>query len=588
MDQAYKNLLQGLPKHLRSFVVDQNYARYTERDQAVWRFIMRRNLKYFKEHAHKSYLKGLQKTGITTDHIPDIGEMNRSLAKIGWGAVAVDGFLPPAIFMEFQFHKVLVISTEMRSIEHILYTPAPDIVHEAAGHAPIIADSAYAKFLQKFGAYGMKAFASKLDHEIYESIRHLSIIKEYPGTTLEEITQAEKDIKEKTERNTKPSEMTLLSRLHWWTVEYGLIGTPDDFKIYGAGLLSSVGESKHCESDAVKKIPLSMDALNYNYDITNEQPQLFITRSWEQLLSILDDYADTMAFRLGGSVGLDRALASGTIATCVYSSGMQVTGIVADYQFDAGGHLAYLQMKGPCSLSYDNTQLEAHGPEYHTDGFGSPIGKLKNHAKPLELLNAKELSLAGLSKGKYVDMEFGSGVRVKGILQGMIRQGHKLLLCSFTDCTVTSADGNILFNPAWGLYDMAVGENIPSVFAGPADKSKQIDALSKSPQKAIPLTYAPRQMELFGLYKEIHGFSHPTPKDTARLQAIYKIIMDKFSAEWLVLLNLLETFYKLPGMEDDKKRLEKHLIELKSKSGDFDQLISNGLKMLENINKPFK
>jgi phenylalanine-4-hydroxylase len=60
----------------------------------------------------------------------------------------------------------------MRTIEHILYTPAPDIVHEAAGHAPIIADETYAEYLQKFGEYGSKAMASKVDFEVYEAIRH--------------------------------------------------------------------------------------------------------------------------------------------------------------------------------------------------------------------------------------------------------------------------------------------------------------------------------------------------------------------------------------------------------------------------------
>src|SRR2546430_11571880 len=79
-------------------------------------------------------------SGISFERIPRIEEMNDILGKIGWGAVAVDGFIPPAAFMEFQAYKVLVIACDMRQIHHIEYTPAPDIVHEAAGHAPIIVD----------------------------------------------------------------------------------------------------------------------------------------------------------------------------------------------------------------------------------------------------------------------------------------------------------------------------------------------------------------------------------------------------------------------------------------------------------------
>ena len=80
--------------------------------------------------------------------------MNDILGKIGWGAVAVDGFIPPAAFMEFQAYKVLVIACDMRQLHHIEYTPAPDIVHEAAGHAPIIVDREYSDYLQRFGEVG--------------------------------------------------------------------------------------------------------------------------------------------------------------------------------------------------------------------------------------------------------------------------------------------------------------------------------------------------------------------------------------------------------------------------------------------------
>src|SRR5437764_7399851 len=106
--------------------------------------------------------------------------MNDILAKIGWGAVAVDGFIPPAAFMEFQAYKVLVIACDMRQIHHIEYTPAPDIVHEAAGHAPIIVDREYSNYLQRFGEVGARAMSSKKDFELYQAIRHLSNLKGQP------------------------------------------------------------------------------------------------------------------------------------------------------------------------------------------------------------------------------------------------------------------------------------------------------------------------------------------------------------------------------------------------------------------------
>ncbi len=197
---SYDNAaVASCPKHLLQFAVDQRYDDYTSVDHAVWRFIMRQNIFFLKEYAHKVYFQGLLNTGISFDRIPRIQEMNDILAKIGWGAVAVDGFIPPAAFMEFQAYKVLVIACDMRQIHHIEYTPAPDIVHEAAGHAPIIVDREYSEYLQRFGEVGAKAMSSKKDFELYQAIRHLSILKERPNADPKEVDVATKLVEHRAE-----------------------------------------------------------------------------------------------------------------------------------------------------------------------------------------------------------------------------------------------------------------------------------------------------------------------------------------------------------------------------------------------------
>lgn len=236
-------ILEKLPNHLRQFIKPQNYEDYTAIDQAVWRYVMRKNVDYLSKVAHESYLNGLRQTGISIDSIPNMYGMNRILKEIGWAAVAVDGFIPPSAFMEFQAYNVLVIASDIRQLEHIEYTPAPDIIHEGAGHAPIIANPEYAEYLRRFGEIGCKAISSAKDYEMYEAIRHLSIIKEAEGTSQKEIETAEKHVEDLQNNMGNPSEMALIRNLHWWTVEYGLIGTVDNPKIYGAGLLSSIGES---------------------------------------------------------------------------------------------------------------------------------------------------------------------------------------------------------------------------------------------------------------------------------------------------------------------------------------------------------
>jgi phenylalanine-4-hydroxylase len=300
MDNAVLDLL---PKHLKAFIVDQHHDQYTAQDHAIWRYVMKQNRHFLKDMAYTGYLEGLEKTGIETDTIPDMYGMNRILKDIGWAAVAVDGFIPPSVFMEFQAHKVLVIAADIRTLEHLRYTPAPDIIHEAAGHAPFIADPEYAAYLIEFGKIGSQAQTSLQDFQLYTAIRHLSILKEDPHVSEKDIRTAEQRVARVQNNMGEPSEMALLRNLHWWTVEYGLIGTLNHPKIYGAGLLSSIAESVNCLKPEVKKIPYTLDAMYMNFDITRPQPQLFVTPDFKHLNTVLSEFSQTMAFRKKGNPG---------------------------------------------------------------------------------------------------------------------------------------------------------------------------------------------------------------------------------------------------------------------------------------------
>ena len=422
------------PKHLLQFAVDQRYDDYTPVDHAVWRFIMRQNIFFLKEYAHKVYFQGLLETGISFERIPRIQEMNDILGKIGWGAVAVDGFIPPAAFMEFQAYKVLVIACDMRQIHHIEYTPAPDIVHEAAGHAPIIVDREYSNYLQRFGEVGARAMSSKKDFELYEAIRHLSILKELPNSDPKEVEQALHEVEHRQKNLGEPSEMALLSRLHWWTVEYGLIGTLENPKIYGAGLLSSIGESVSCLEPNVKKIPYSIEAADTAFDITTKQPQLFVCRDFQHLSDVLEEFASRMAFRVGGLEGITKAIECKNTSTCQYSSGLQVSGVFSEVITDSAKNPIYLRTTGPSALAYKDKELPGHGRDYHKDGFGSPIGNWKQ---------------SEIREGKRAKLEFESGVVVEGKVDRILHapeagsargadrtpQRGVPTLITFSDCT---------------------------------------------------------------------------------------------------------------------------------------------------------
>lgn len=540
---------------------------------------MRRNLSFLSKVAHPAYLSGLEKTGISLDYIPDIEDMNARLSKIGWKAVVVDGFVPPAAFMEFQAHKILVISAEIRNIKNILYTPAPDIIHEAAGHAPIIADETYAAYLQKIGEYGAKSVFSKLDYEIYEAIRQLSIIKEYPDASAEEVTAAEQELEQKVAANTVPSESAYLARLHWWTVEYGLIGKTDDFKIYGAGILSSVGESKACLDPSVKKLPLSVETAMVDYDITRMQPQLFVAASFEHLLEVLEEFADSMCFRKGGIESVKQVMASDNVGTVVLDSGLQISGVIDRIDEGSDKHVSFIKTRSETSLAYQDIELDGHGIAYHLDGFSSPLGAVKGLHTPLYLLADEDLARIGLISGEVSHLEFVSGFTVRGILSDTLRKDGKLILLSFTDCTVTDGDNNIIFQPEWGTFDMAVGSSIVSAFSGSADKEKFNVYPPKSEKKAIKVVYNDKQLKLFEIYKQIDDMrAGRIPTSTTELQRLHHALHTDHTDAWLVRLELIELASR-HNATSLISELKKELYNIGNRDPETNELITTGLDL---------
>ena len=582
---SYDNAaVASCPKHLLQFAVDQRYDDYTSVDHAVWRFIMRQNIFFLKEYAHKVYFQGLLNTGISFDRIPRIQEMNDILAKIGWGAVAVDGFIPPAAFMEFQAYKVLVIACDMRQIHHVEYTPAPDIVHEAAGHAPIIVDREYSEYLQRFGEVGAKAMSSKKDFEVYQAIRHLSILKERPNADPKEVDEATKLVEHRQKTLGEPSEMALLSRLHWWTVEYGLIGTLENPKIYGAGLLSSIGESVSCLGPEVKKIPYSIDAQTCAFDITTKQPQLFVCTDFQHLRGVLEEFASTMAFKVGGLEGINKAIECQNAATCEYSSGLQVSGVFTEVITDENNSSIYLRTTGRSALAFRNKELEGHGVDYHKDGFGSPAGKWKQTSESPELLTNDQLHALGIVEGRKAKIEFVSGVEVAGRVDNILRRDGKLLLITFSNCTAKYGD-RVLFNPDWGMYDMAVGERISSVFNGAADKDAYNQVALVPKERTIKVPSDAKRKRLENLYAQVRKIRE-SEAGYERLGEIWETQQAEHPEDWLLSMEIFEILDATDQQRELKTKIGKFLNEKKAKTKDLSTLISWGFRLVEYHKKP--
>jgi phenylalanine-4-hydroxylase len=566
-----------IPRHLQKYVVDQQYEKYTPIDHAVWRYVMRQNHNYLKDTAHQAYVGGLTSSGISVEKIPNVTDMNKALEPFGWGAANIDGFIPGVIFFDFQAHGILPIASDIRKLENIQYTPAPDIIHEAAGHAPILCEEKFSEYVKLFGQIGSKALATSEEHELFEAVRTYSNLLESGKATKAEIDAAKTAFEEKQAAVTELSEAEQISRLYWWTVEYGLIGSVDHPQIYGAGLLSSVSEGRGSLTDCVRKIPFDLQTvIETGFDITKPQPQLFVCDSFDQLIGAVLDFSKTMAFKVGGTKGLDKALRSNHTATIQYSSGLQLTGTLRNIIKDEKGEAIYIQTEGPSALAYQNAELPGHGKTTHQDGFGAPIGKIANSLIPLVKVSDEDLKSIGVEKGKETSIEYENGIKVVGTPQNFHRKDGKLLLISLKDCTVSYADLP-LFLPEWGTYDLAIGERITSVFAGAADSEQFYADLEEVETKPLVKRELSQLEKLYGKVRNIREKQN-VDIESALLEVIDKL-MNEYKEDWLLRIEVMELLVKHNLMPDKQLLLKYQLEDIKLLHEEFPVLIDRGLML---------
>ncbi|MBX9767379.1 MAG: aromatic amino acid hydroxylase [Bdellovibrionales bacterium] len=580
----------SVPSHLRRFVVSQNYDAYTAMDQAVWRFIMRQLKNFLVKNAHPCYAEGLQKTGIHIHRIPKISEMSEKLAPHGWKAVAVSGFIPPAAFMELQSLGFLPIACEMRSVQHLTYTPAPDIVHEAAGHAPILIDPEFSAYLRKYAQVARHAIMDLEDLEVYEAIRELSDLKESPGANIDDIEKAYIRLDNAKKKVGTPSEAALLARMNWWTAEYGMIGSLDAPKIFGAGLLSSVGESRSSMRPETKKIPFSLACLDFNYDITEPQPQIFVTKSFHELSVAIEEMEKTMVFRVGGQKSLDKLVQARTVNTIVFEDDFQVSGALRAYRTGTGGSpenafvpgITYLQFQGPCQLAVNGGEVLGQGRKKHPDGFGCPVGKLKSVSQPLKNMSEGDFAKMGWDVGALFKVEFESGIRVEGTLKKVQRKDSRIQTITLTHTKVTHGT-DVLFEPAWGEYDLVLLEEIKAITSGPADRIAFGDTDSYA-IKRVPLQYvSEKKQRLVGLYGDVRKMRESGKRDddvVKALTVIAKELHQFHQEDWLLPLEIVELLHEFEQKPPLYHELQKFLANYAELSETSRESIYDGLQLL--------
>ena len=182
--------------------------------------------------------------------------MDARLARFGWGAVCVDGFIPPRAFQEFQaLRHPADRRRRFARVEHLPTRPRPTSSTRRRVTRRFCPTPSTRRSCAGIGESRQRAFASPHDRAVLR--RHPRALRREGGSARDAERSAGRRARARGARSPQrraPSEAARSSRLYWWTVEYGLVGTPSDYRLYGAGLLSSLGESHFCHAPDVRKL----------------------------------------------------------------------------------------------------------------------------------------------------------------------------------------------------------------------------------------------------------------------------------------------------------------------------------------------
>lgn len=227
--------------------IAQHYDRYDDESHDVWRILYERRMSTLRDTGSAVFLHGIERIGLAADRVPDLADVNRRLvARTGWQAVGVRGFIPAAQFFRCLSRRRFPTTLIVRPRAQLDYLPEPDIFHDVFGHVPLHAERVFADFLQRFGELGA---AARTDEE----------------------TEA-------------------LARLFWFTVEFGLIEERGATRVYGSGLISSHGDAANALGPRCERRRFGLDAvIAQPFEIDRFQDVLFVVSSFDELYEAAEE-----------------------------------------------------------------------------------------------------------------------------------------------------------------------------------------------------------------------------------------------------------------------------------------------------------
>jgi phenylalanine-4-hydroxylase len=225
------------------YTVEQDWAAYSEDQHAIWAQLYHRQIELIERYAAPEFLQGVRALGASRTRIPRFADANRVLGdSTGWRIVAVPGLIPEQVFFEHLANRRFPVTVWIRRRDELDYLVEPDVFHDFFGHVPLLTIPMFARFMQAYGEAGPKALAT-------------------------------------------PGALRMLARLYWYMVEFGLIRTSAGLRVYGAGILSSKGETVYSlESQQPHRWRFELlRVMRTDYRIDAFQQSYFVLDSFEQL-----------------------------------------------------------------------------------------------------------------------------------------------------------------------------------------------------------------------------------------------------------------------------------------------------------------
>ena len=225
---------------------EQIYSHYTAEDFSVWKTLYDRQMPHLRAHACAAYLRALDTVGFCAERIPDFAVLEEVLRPLtGWGIKVVPNISEAREFFGSLAQKRFTATCWLRTMAQLDYIEEPDMFHDVFGHVPMLTDIYICDYL-----HGLSEIAKKY-------------------STNEEVIEA-------------------IARLYWYTIEFGLVQEGEQLKIYGAGILSSIGETVYALSDTPAKVPFDVrKIIETPYIKDSFQKQYFVLKSMQQLKDCL-------------------------------------------------------------------------------------------------------------------------------------------------------------------------------------------------------------------------------------------------------------------------------------------------------------